>query len=110
MAVEDAKRHKALDLTIESRQHRNDQRDSSTLIRARQQHSIELAYAHATPTEESLLWMADAIAGAVLADERKDGRYVAALPPKLLTIRRPIKVAGPGWRHTALNPGQLPEA
>jgi hypothetical protein len=91
----DAARRDAVDLTIESRQHRNDQRDSSTLIKARRELSIELAYAHATPSEEPLLWMADAIAGAVLAQARKDGRYVAALARGVLTIDGP-KRRGPG--------------
>ena len=36
------------DLTIESRQHRNDQRDSSTLIKARKELTIDVAHVHAT--------------------------------------------------------------
>ncbi|MHB8660238.1 MAG: hypothetical protein ACYC91_20335 [Solirubrobacteraceae bacterium] len=86
LLAKDAAHRKATELTIESRQHRNDGRDGSTLIKVRREMSIELAYAHAKPTDEPLLWMGDAIAGAVLAQARKDGRYVEALPSGLLSI------------------------
>ena len=88
--VQDLARHQTIDLVVESRQHHNDQRDSSTLIRARQELSVDLGYTHLTPADDPLLWMADAIAGAVLGQARKDGRYVTALPSGLLTVSNSV--------------------
>lgn len=77
-----------LDLVIESRQHRNDQHDASTLVTLRQSlpAATELAYAHQLPSGEPLLWLADALAGAVLALARRDSHYVTALPAGLLEL------------------------
>jgi hypothetical protein len=52
-----------------------------------QQGHASLDYRHEGPRQEPLLWLADALAGAVRSQIRKDNRYVAALPADRLTIR-----------------------
>lgn len=58
-------------LILESRQERNNQRDRRQIIAARQAGTApsQLAYDFGSPAAEPLLWVADAVASAVLASE-----------------------------------------
>lgn len=60
------------------------------LIESRQRSGVvsdELDYRHTGPRQEPLLWLADALAGAVTtAQSRKDGSYLAALPGDRLVV------------------------
>lgn len=78
-----------LDLLIESRQRPNDLKDRQVIARAVAggQSPTDLNYRHSGPEQEPLLWLADAFAGALMAQVRGDGRFVAALPTSLLAIR-----------------------
>jgi hypothetical protein len=78
------------ELVLESRSQRGD---------------ASLDYRHEGPRQEPLLWLADALAGAVMYQIRKDGRYVAALPDERLTIRDLLTAAAPGSRASVGKPG-----
>ena len=58
--------------TFESRGPKDDQRDRDMLSALRRQHLIgsALKMGHARGTDEPLLWLADALCGAVMADRR----------------------------------------
>jgi len=79
-----------LDLVIESRQAHNDHRDRHMIAEAQRRGDAnrDLSYGHADPRQEPLLWLADALAGAVAADVRKRGNYISSLPEGLLVLRR----------------------
>lgn len=76
-----------LELVLESRQDHNDARDRQVIGSRQQQGDASLDYRHDGPRQEPLLWLADALAGAVMSQIRKDNRYVAALPADRLIIR-----------------------
>lgn len=81
----------AVELTIESRDSRNDRFDRSTLIQARRDGRVadDLAYVHRRPTEEPLLWLADGLAGAARAGLLlRNATWLQALPVGLLHVRR----------------------
>lgn len=77
-------------VVFESRQARNDRKDADTIEQARraQRAAPGLTYAFNRPQAEPLLWVADAVAGAV-ATHLADGNsgYVGLLPAGLLAIR-----------------------
>lgn len=91
-----------LDLLIESRQHVNDLKDRKVVAAAVTlgQISADLNYAHTGPDQEPLLWLADALAGAGMAQIRGDDHYLASLPRDLLTMRTETlkKAASPASR------------
>ena len=78
-----------LDLLIESRQHVNDLKDRQVIVSSvvAGETSPEMNYGHAGPNQEPLLWAADALAGAVMAQVRGEGKFLASLPPGLLKLR-----------------------
>lgn len=80
----------AVDLVIESRQSYRDQLDRQTIIQAQAAGtaSNDLSYGHVIPAQEPLLWLADALAGAVMASTRKANQYISAFPRSRLTVRR----------------------
>lgn len=62
-------------LVIESREPHNDRRDARTILGAQQGRlaSSSLAFHFARPSDEPLLWPADAVAGAVASSRAGDG-------------------------------------
>ena len=80
LAAEVVKRQ-ALELVIEGRQERNDHADRNVLAQAQREGDVPwtLSYGHRTPLEEPLMWLSDALAGAVFSRVRGDTRYVEAL-------------------------------
>jgi hypothetical protein len=74
------------ELIIDSRE-TNDGRDRSRLIAAGQKGHLspDLRYAHVRAHGEPLLWLADALAGAALAEFRGRRTFLGALRPDLLT-------------------------
>jgi hypothetical protein len=74
---------------LESRQDHNDARDRQVIGSRRPVADASLDYRHEGPRQEPLLWLADALAGAVMSEIRKDGRYVASLPDDRLIVRGP---------------------
>jgi hypothetical protein len=77
------------ELLVESRGPRNDARDRQVIATATADaEPTGLAYGHARPEDEPLLWLADALAGAVSAHVRGDRQYTAALPAERLVMRR----------------------
>jgi len=77
------------DLVLESRQEHNDQKDRQTIMWAQKAGwaSADLRYGFARPRDEPLLWVADAMAGAVSADlaEESDS-YLKALQPRQILV------------------------
>ncbi len=70
-----------VELVIESRQEHNDRRDRRTIVgaqRAQRAHP-DLSYRFAWPEVEPLLWLADAVAGAVSAAVGERADYTNAL-------------------------------
>lgn len=69
------------ELVIETRQRRNDRKDRILILQAQEAGiaSPDLRYRHARPKEEPLLWLPDAVAGAVSSDEVEATNYVGAL-------------------------------
>ena len=81
----------AVELSVESRDARNDRRDRITLVQARRDGLIpeDLAYVHRRPTDEPLLWLADGLAGAARAGLLlRDSTWLHILPTGLLRVRR----------------------
>jgi hypothetical protein len=80
-----------VDVLIESRQAHNDRVDRQVIAAAQRagRASPDLNYRHARPLEEPLLWLADALAGAVMAGVRKDAQYVERLAGCQLVLRGP---------------------
>jgi hypothetical protein len=78
-----------LELLIESRQSPNDQKDRHTIsaLQAAGLASYDLEYIHRLGREEPLLWLADALAGAMLASLKGEGRFLASLPADRLRVR-----------------------
>jgi hypothetical protein len=79
------------ELVIEARQERLNRDDLSTLVAARQGGLIPdgFRYRFARPKEEPLLWLADAVAGAVGAHlGGTTSAYLGELRPTVLSIRR----------------------
>jgi hypothetical protein len=72
------KQHDTNNLVVEARQARNNSRDQSTILAAQMtgKAAAEVRYEFGLPTEEPLLWMADAIASAMAAS-LYSGRDVA---------------------------------
>ena len=66
-----------IDLVIESRQEHNDARDRNVLAQAQSKNRApsNMNYDHQNPSDEPLLWLPDALAGAVLSQTRRDGPY-----------------------------------
>ena len=80
----------ARELLIESRQAHNDERDRHVIAEAQRSGAAQedLSYGHGDPRSEPLLWLADALAGAVAADLRRSTTpYLANLPADKLTRR-----------------------
>jgi hypothetical protein len=77
------------ELVLESRQAANDVMDKEVIAAARRagRISTDLVYGHQRPSEEPLLWLADALAGAVMARVRGDPGYLASLPATRLVLR-----------------------
>ncbi|HWF57113.1 MAG TPA: hypothetical protein VG520_02035 [Candidatus Dormibacteraeota bacterium] len=75
------------ELVLESRQDHNDARDRQVIGSRSQRGDASLDYRHEGPRQEPLLWLADALAGAVMSQIRKDNRFIAALPADRLAIR-----------------------
>jgi hypothetical protein len=77
-------------LVFESRQEARDTRDRQTIVTARKARLISRSLTHsfARPLEEPLLWIPDAIAGAVgAALVEEDRSYVEHLPSGAWTTR-----------------------
>jgi hypothetical protein len=77
-------------VTFESRQDRNDRKDADTIERARRARaaSPELTYAFSRPRAEPLLWVADALAGAISAHVADaNSAYLDRLSVELLTLK-----------------------
>ena len=76
------------ELLLESRDAMNDVRDRRVIAGAVRRGLIApgVEYGHRRPREEPLLWLADALAGAVLADGRHQRRFFQALPDGCATI------------------------
>jgi hypothetical protein len=77
-------------VVFESRQDHNDRKDANTIERARRAQTAapELTYSFSRPQNEPLLWVADALAGAISAHIADDNhRYIEQLPAELLNIR-----------------------
>lgn len=77
-------------LVIESRQERNDRKDRREILRAQEAGvaARDLIYRHGRPKEEALLWLPDAMAGAVgLKIARDDEKFFSMLPDGMCTIR-----------------------
>ena len=87
--LDDLAKTTTLDLLLESRQRVNDLKDRQVIAGAVADHRIssDINYGHSGPDQEPLLWLADALAGAVMAQVRGDGKFVASLPPGLLMVR-----------------------
>ena len=68
-------------VVIESRQERNDRKDRQVLAAlAAMDFDADFRYTHELPQNEPLLWVADALAGAVSADlAGRDREYAARL-------------------------------
>lgn len=66
---------------LESRQVRQDRRDIEAVDAFRSQRRLtdRLRIEHARPTDEPLLWLPDAVAGAVVLHHRGDDRFVRLL-------------------------------
>jgi hypothetical protein len=77
------------ELLIESRESNNDAVDRRLIAHAVRRGDVTptMDYGHRRPADEPLLWLADALAGAVLADSRRRRRFLQALPEGCLTIR-----------------------
>jgi hypothetical protein len=77
------------ELVIESRQEHNDSKDRLTIMRAKKAGAAPAALtsAFARPVEEPLLWLADAMAGAIRA-QHVGGRpdYLDPFPPGQVTV------------------------
>lgn len=69
------------ELVFESRQARNDQKDRQTILRAQKagRAPAELTYPFERPSAEPLLWLPDAVAGAVAAGLTGDAGYLERL-------------------------------
>jgi hypothetical protein len=82
--------HRTVELVLESRELQNDRLDRQTLIDARHAGDVpaDLSYVHLVPSQEPLLWLADALAGAVRASLLGTPRYLELLPARLLTLTR----------------------
>jgi hypothetical protein len=80
-----------LDLLIESRQPHNDRADRQVIAAAQRSGgaSPDLDYHHARPLSEPLLWLPDALAGAVMARVRKEGQYLERLAGARLILQGP---------------------
>jgi hypothetical protein len=87
--LDDLEAANVAEVVLESRQAHNDARDRQVIGAHQQKENSILDYRHDGPRQEPLLWLADALAGAVMSQIRKDNRYVAALPSDRLTIRMP---------------------
>lgn len=85
--VDDLEAIGVLELVLESRQDHNDAVDRQTIGSRDHPTASALDYRHDGPRQEPLLWLADALSGAVMAQIRKEGRYVDLLPEGRLTIR-----------------------
>lgn len=94
-------RHPAVEVTIESRDSHNDRLDRASLIRARQAGAMndDTSYVHRQPVQEPLLWLADALAGAVRAGTLHDATYLRLLPEDLLTLRQVSDLSELGERR-----------
>lgn len=89
--VGDLKAKGISELVIETRGEVPDRRDRRTLLHARDVGIAppDLSYRHVGKLEEPLLWVADAIAGAVaLHLTGEDSRYFEQLQTSLLVVRR----------------------
>lgn len=79
----DLREHEVDRLVIESRQERNDAKDRQTIVRSlkAERAPADLTYVFARSSDEPLLWLADAMAGAILA-HLGEGRteYLDVLP------------------------------
>lgn len=86
--LSDLAKNEVIELLIESRQEHNDLRDRRVIVNRQRSGVVsdELDYRHTGPRQEPLLWLADALAGAVTAQSRKDGSYLAALPGDRLVV------------------------
>lgn len=88
--VDDLRQRDVGTLVFESRQERNDVQDRREIILAQKAGvaSASLVYRHGRPKEEPLLWLPDAVAGAVGDDiARHDPRYVEMLPDAMCLVR-----------------------
>lgn len=76
------------ELVFETRQERNDKQDRAKIIHAQQRRvaSEALRYRFEYPQQEPLLWLADAVAGAVAWTLAGEGDYVALFARGMLTI------------------------
>jgi hypothetical protein len=73
-------------LILESRQERNNQRDRRRIMAAQRagKASVELTYRFGLPSSEPLLWLADAVASAVLTAEFASERSMISLIERIL--------------------------
>lgn len=88
--VDDLRQRDVGTLVFESRQERNDVQDRREIISAQKAGvaAANLVYRHGRPKEEPLLWLPDAVAGAVGDDvARQDRRYVEMLPDAMCHVR-----------------------
>ena len=76
------------EMVFETRRRHGDQRDRMTIIRSQKRGaaSERLHYTFSQPGEEPLLWLADALAGAVSATLAGRGDYIDLLPSEHLMV------------------------
>ena len=74
---------------FESRENHNDAKDRQTIIQAKKaKHAAEsLTYRFERSDAEPLLWLPDAVAGAVSAAEAQERRYLDLLRERITTTR-----------------------
>jgi hypothetical protein len=76
-------------VTFESREEHNDRKDAFTIRNAQRakRAPATLQYSFARPLEEPLLWLPDALAGAVIADlATQRSSYLSALPEGFVAV------------------------
>ncbi len=77
------------ELVLESRQEHNDRKDRKIIAAAQRAHRApaSLRYSHAQPSAEPLLWLPDAVAGAVSAHVAGEtSRYLEALGERVQLV------------------------
>ena len=87
--IEDLPAIRASEVVIESRQALNDHRDRRVFQDAHLAGRLasRVHYGHQAPGAEPLLWLADALAGAVLADSRRQRRFIQSFPEGHFRVR-----------------------
>lgn len=81
--------HEVDEVVFESRENHNDAKDRQTIIQAKKakRAAESLIYRFERPDAEPLLWLPDAVAGAVSAAEAQEHRYLDLLRERITTRR-----------------------